>query len=129
MNLNKNNKVRAMTFNHLKQRFQVCLVMMLISIGLAAPGAFAGNGNKDKVKIKKILQNRFYEGCNYSGTVALEVKYKLKSADYGQIVLEGTQDGASYFHLLSKEIEGGNGRTTMVFEASDCLQDVRVTLE
>lgn len=85
--------------------------------------------NKDKIKIKKVLQNTFYDDCHYSGEVVLEVKYKLKSQEINNIVLEGSLDSVDYFQILTKEVEKGKGRSNLVFDAGDCLQAVRVSFE
>lgn len=106
--------------------YSALFLMLLAFLILHSPSVIANN---DKVEVKKILQNTFFNKCYYSGEVVLEVEYKLMSEEVGNILLEGTLDSVNYFQILTKEIDKGKGRSNLVFDAGECLQAIRISFE
>jgi hypothetical protein len=75
----------------------------------------------------QVLQNTSYEGCAYSGEVAISVDYSLHSAGFGELLVSGIQDGQG-ITLKQMEIEAGHGSTLVMFELNDCLDNIKVTI-
>lgn len=75
----------------------------------------------------EVLENTRYDGCPFSGQVALSVQYTFDSAEFAQLTLSGV---SQYGHklLAQKEVEQGRGSDVFVFTLDDCMDDIQVQL-
>lgn len=83
----------------------------------------------DEIKKVWVLENISYANCLYSGDVVVQVSYRIQSQDMAFIVVEGTEDGTTFFPFARKEVEKGEGASLLQFTAGDCLADIRVVTE
>ncbi len=107
-------------------KLKCCVALISAGLLLIPSQALAA---KDKIRKFKVLENTFSTDCPYMRDVALKVKYKLKSKEEGVVIVEGTEDGQQYFLLASKPVSFGKGTTIIGFNAGECLQDIRVSIE
>ncbi len=75
----------------------------------------------------QILQNTSFDGCPYSGEVVISVNYEFAEADFGELIVSSLSSGQQY-PLAQKEVERGKGSAVFVFELSDCVDDINVSL-
>ncbi len=128
--INSGTNMMKCTQNSIDKRYVRATAYVLASLTcltLLTPMAYADN-DEDKVNIK-VLQNRSYDGCAYSGDVVIQVKYKLKTKALANMVLQGSEDGINFYQILSKEIESGRGSSLLKFHTESCLQDIQITFE
>lgn len=75
----------------------------------------------------KVHQNTSFDGCPYSEKVAISVDYELTGTGIGELIVSSLR-GGQQFLLAKKEVESGTGSAVFVFELSDCIDDINVTL-
>lgn len=75
----------------------------------------------------QILQNTSFDGCPYSGEVAISVDYELTGASIGELIVSSLSSGQQS-PLAQKEVESGAGSTVFVFQLNDCIDDISVSL-
>jgi hypothetical protein len=80
---------------------------------------------KDKIKVN-VLQNAESNDCKFMGEVLLRVKYKLRSQDSAQLVVELSRDDTLYFEATAIDIKRGKDVTIIGFDAGECATDMRV---
>jgi hypothetical protein len=101
------------------------LLCFLLALSLPAQ---AKKQKKDKVKVD-VLQNEEYNECMYMNEVVISVKYKLKASDYAALTAELSNDGLNYYEAAVLDIERGNGKLIMSFDAGTCATDMRVVMK
>ncbi|WP_282110483.1 hypothetical protein [Shewanella algicola] len=74
-----------------------------------------------------VLNNTSYDGCPYSGEVAISVEYDLVESNVGQLIVSAVNSGRSY-ELTRKDVEHGPGSAVFVFELQECIERIDVAL-
>jgi hypothetical protein len=75
-----------------------------------------------------ILQNTAYEGCPYSGPIAVKVKYTVMTEQGADININTTEDGVYFAQSHTYFVEQGRGQIVIEFNAGECVQDIEVIL-
>ncbi|MGX9462243.1 hypothetical protein ACWXWU_13560 [Shewanella sp. A14] len=75
-----------------------------------------------------VLENTSYDGCPYSGDVAISVKYELTESNIGQLVVSGFRAGQS-FELTKKDVEQGSGSAVLILVLQQCIDKINVALK
>ncbi len=75
----------------------------------------------------QILQNTSFDGCPYSGEVVISVDYEFEETDFGELIVSSVSSGQQY-PVAQKEVESGKGSAVFIFELSDCVDDINVSL-
>ncbi|WP_343859199.1 hypothetical protein [Aliiglaciecola litoralis] len=118
----------------LKPTFIISLVLISCVSLSFSPTAFAKKDDDDKKQKKdkievQVLQNKEHNECMFMDDVVISVKYKLKSMDYGVLTAELSNDGSNFYEAASLDIDRGNSKVIMSFDAGACATDMRVVIK
>lgn len=103
----------------------------LLALALLSVQSVQADEQEDYQVKTQVLSKGMSEDCPYMGEVTIEVKFRLLAEDIsmGELVLQGSNDGISFFRVDSKPFEGTRGHTKFTFDAGECLQALNVKLE
>lgn len=94
----------------------------------AGPANADQQQNDDEIKKIEVFQRQGNIDCGYIGETAINVHFRLTSADFGQIEVKGSIDDQTYHTIMTREIEKGRGSSLLVFDAGACLSDIDITI-
>ena len=105
------------------------LTPVLASILVAMSSqAVASEEAMNKIELQ-VLKNKQSQECQYMDQVVIEAKFRIleEEVTQGELLLEGSTDGVSFFTIEAKPFIGKRGLSMFRFDAGDCLQDVKVS--